>query len=719
MVHYTISAPVVLFLRPGGMQNGCFDRIKIGGGSVNNQKVKGKLRIYLLWPLLLTILWIITDIILLAVNKNAAWVVLCTTVLYFAASLVMYLLRKKYILKEYVDFAMDYGQLQRKILKELHTPYGILSADGTLLWCNDEFCAISRRGKSGYSIRELFPDVKAFALPKHDTKDRVYHVSLYNRSYEATLRIMEMPEFDDEMKQLGFVDRKGETEKLIGVYLRDETDLLNLQQENFDRRLIVGLLYLDNYEEVLETVDEVKRSLLMALVDRKVNMYMQNVDAVIKKLEKDKYFFIFQNKYFSKLDEEKFSILEEVRSVNIGEGDVSLTISIGLGVNADSYLKGYEYARAAIDLALGRGGDQVVVKDGENISYYGGKSESVEKNTRVKSRMKAQALRELIEGTDQIFIMGHSNGDVDSFGSAIGVYRVARHLGKKAYIVLNEIGSQLRPMTSRFFNNPDYEDDLFISNLKAQEMAAPGDLLIVVDVNRPGLTECPVLFDRIDQVIVLDHHRRASDSVDNTALSYVEPYASSACELVAEILQYIGDGLKLRPLEAEAMYAGIMIDTNNFLTKTGVRTFEAAAFLRRSGADVTRIRKAFRSDMTEYMQKAKSISGTEIYREHFAFAECLAEGVESPTILGAQIANELMEIMGMKAAFVFTEYKGRIFISARSIDEVNVQVAMERLGNGGGHMSVAGAQLTDVTVSEAMDKVKAVLNEMIKGGEIK
>lgn len=685
---------------------------------MEKQKAKGKLKIYLLWPVLLTVLWLAVGCILFAVNKNAAWLVLGVTVLYFASVISMYLLRRKYILKDYVEFSMDYGQLQRKMLQELRLPYGMVDADGMLLWCNDEFSAISRREKAGYEIRELLPEVKAFSLPKHDMEDRIYHAVINGRNYQVALRMMETPEFDEEIEKLGFLDSRGNTEKMIAVYLYDETDIVLLKQENYDRRMIMGLLYLDNYDEVLESVEEVKRSLLMALVDRKINRYMQEIDAVIKKLEKDKYFFVFQNKYFSELDEKKFSILEEVRSVSMGNGDTSITISMGLGVNADSYQKGYEYARAAIDLALGRGGDQVVVKDGENITYYGGKSESVEKNTRVKVRMKAQALREFIENKNEIFIMGHANGDVDSFGSAIGIYRVAKHLGKKAYIVLNEIGSQLRPMTSRFFNNPDYEDDLFISNLKAQELATPGALLVVVDVNRPGLTECPVLFDRIEQVIVLDHHRKATDSIDNAALSYVEPYASSACELVAEVLQYIGDGLKLRPLEAEAMYAGIMIDTNNFMTKTGVRTFEAAAFLRRSGADVTRIRKAFRSEMTEYMQKAKAISNTEIFMGSFAFAECNPTGVESPTILGAQIANELMEIMGIKASFVFTNYKGKVFISARSIDELNVQVVMERLGNGGGHMSVAGAQLTDVTVPEAMDRVKEVLIAMKKGGEI-
>lgn len=403
--------------------------------------------------------------------------------------------------------------------------------------------------------------------------------------------------------------------------------------------------------------------------------------------------------------------------MNLGTAESVITVSIGLGVNAPSYAVSYEYARAAIDLALGRGGDQAVIKDGDNITYYGGKSESVEKSTRVKARVKAHALRELMEAKDVIYIMGHSNIDVDAFGACIGVYRIAKHLGKKAHIVINEVGSSVRPMITQFFNSTDYEEDMFISNLKALELAQPEDLLVIVDVNRPSITECPEIVDHIHDIIVLDHHRLTTDSIDNAQLSYVEPYASSACELVAEILQYIGDGLKIRPLEAEAMYAGIMIDTNNFLTKTGVRTFEAAAFLRRNGADITKIRKAFRMDMNEYLEKAKAIAGTEIYLDSFALAICEAENVESPTVLGAQVANDLMEINGIRASFVFTPYKDKIYVSARSVDEVNVQVVMEKLG-GGGHMTVAGAQFTDIDAEEAVRRVKTVLYSMQRGGEL-
>lgn len=683
-----------------------------------SRKVKGKLKMYLLWPVFLSALWVVTACILLAINKSAAMLVFVAGVLYFVVTFAMYVLRKKHILRDYVDFAMDYAQVQHKMVKELRIPYAVMDAEGVLLWCNDEFCDLSGKDRVGYSIRELLTDVKAFSLPKHDGEERNYLTRVGDRMCRVVLRLMYTPEFQEELQALELADSKGRKQKLIAAYLYDETEIMRLKQENFDRRQIVGLLYIDNYEEVLDSVEEVKRSLLTALVDRKITKYMQGIDAIIRKIEKDKYFFVFENRYLAKLNESKFSILDEVRAVSLGTtSETSITISIGLGINAGTYTQGYEYARAAMDLALGRGGDQVVIKDGDNITYFGGKSESVEKNTRVKARVKAHALREFIEGKEDIFIMGHSNGDVDCFGAAVGIYRIAKHLGKRAYIVLNEIGSSLRPMVSKFLNNPDYEESMVISTLRAQELATADSLLVVVDVNRPAITECPELFDLIPQVIVLDHHRRSADSIENAALSYIEPYASSACELAAEVLQYIGDGLKLRPLEAEAMYAGIMIDTNNFLTKTGVRTFEAAAYLRRNGADVTRIRKAFRSDMNEYLEKAKAISETEFYMNQYAFAACDAQGVESPTILGAQVANELLEINGIKASFVFTDNKGKVFISARSIDELNVQVVMEKLG-GGGHMSVAGAQLAGVSIDEAMQRVKEVLTKMKGTGEI-
>jgi Predicted signaling protein consisting of a modified GGDEF domain and a DHH domain len=412
----------------------------------------------------------------------------------------------------------------------------------------------------------------------------------------------------------------------------------------------------------------------------------------------------------------KFSILEEVRGVSIGN-EMAVTISIGLGVNADTYISSYEFARAAIDLALGRGGDQVVIKDKDKISYYGGKSISVEKSTRVKARVKAHAFREFIEAKDKIVIMGHKIGDIDSLGAAIGVYRIAKNFNKKAYIVVNEVTSSLRPMMNKFMNNSDYEEDMFIKNEKAKEIVDANTLLVIVDVSRASYLECKDLLEYTKTVVVFDHHRQTKEAIDTAVLSYVEPYASSTSEMIAEIMQYIGGNLKLKPIEADALYAGIMIDTNNFLTKAGVRTFEAAAYLRRSGADVTRIRKCFRSEMSDFKIKADAISTTEIYQKHYAIAVCASSDVDSPMIIGAQVANELLDISDIKASFVFTEYNDKIFISARSIDEVNVQVIMEKLG-GGGHLSSAGTQLDNTSIEEAINKIKTTLDEMIREGEL-
>lgn len=454
---------------------------------------------------------------------------------------------------------------------------------------------------------------------------------------------------------------------------------------------------------------------MTALIDRKINKYMQSIDAISKKLEKDKFLFVFKQHYLPEICSARFSILEDIRGINIGNGQTA-TVSIGIGVGNGRFDERYEFARAAIDLALGRGGDQAVVKTGEQEQFYGGKSVQVERNTRVKARVKAHALKELIEGKEKVLVMGHSIGDVDSFGACVGIYRIAKTLNRKVNIVLSETTSSVKPIRDRF-NTNDYENDMIIDNEQALEIVDDSTVLVIVDVNRGSYTECPELIDKAQSVVVIDHHRQAGDSIDNAMLFYIEPYASSACEMVAEISQYIGNGLKLKPAEAEAMYAGIMIDTNYFTNKTGVRTFEAMAYLRKSGADAVRIRKAFRENIDEYKIRAAAIQDTELYRDGYAIAESKTEGIESPTVFASKIANSLLDINNVKASFVLTKYRGKIYISARSIDEVNVQVMMERLG-GGGHINMAGAQLVDMSVEEAKKKVKEQIDKMIEEGDI-
>ena len=365
-------------------------------------------------------------------------------------------------------------------------------------------------------------------------------------------------------------------EYLTAVYLFDETEKNQYMRENQEQKMVAGLVYIDNYDEALDSIEDVKRSLLVALIDRKVNKYFTELDALVRKIEKDKYFVVLKYQYLAKLREDRFSLIEDVKTVKVGN-EMAVTLSIGIGANGESYTQNYEYARMSIDLALGRGGDQVVVRDGEDITYYGGKTQQVERNTRVKARVKAHALREIIESREHVIIMGHSISDVDSLGAAIGIYCAAKVLGKKAQIVLNEITSSLRPLVECFTEEKGYPADLFIKNEEALMLTNENTLVVVVDVNRPSYTECPELLKCTQTVCVFDHHRQTNEVIENPVLSYVEPYASSACEMIAEVLQYFSENIRLAPCEADCIYAGILIDTNNFMTKTGVRTFEAAA----------------------------------------------------------------------------------------------------------------------------------------------
>ena len=503
--------------------------------------------------------------------------------------------------------------------------------------------------------------------------------------------------------------------RIFAVYLYDETVLIELKEDSDKRRLVAGLLYLDNYEEAMESVDEVRRSLLTAMIDRKIVRYFDGMQAIIKKLEKDKYLFVLEREHLHTLESSQFDILEQVKTVNIGN-EMRVTLSIGIGDGGEHYSECYEFARQAIEMALGRGGDQAVVKNHGKLLYFGGNSNSKEKTTRVKARVKAHAFRELIENKDRLFIMGHKMMDIDSLGSAVGIWRIAQTMGKRAHILASTVTASIKPLMERFTGG-EYPDDMFIGEEKALEMLDETSVVVVVDTNRPSIVEAPRLLEAAKTVVVLDHHRQSQDSIRNAQLSYVETYASSACEMVAEIVQYISDDVKLRAAEADAMYAGIVIDTHNFMNQTGVRTFEAAAFLRRNGADVTRVRKLFREKLDDYRAKAEAIHNAEVYRGHYAISCCNSEGLESPTVIGAQAANDLLDIVGIKASIVITEYDGTIYISARSIDEVNVQVMMEKLG-GGGHRTIAGAQLTKVSVEEAKEKVKQVLDEMLEKGEI-
>ena len=681
----------------------------------NSVKLKGRLKSYLQSSLYLGFLLIAVELLIYMIDYRAGLVLSGFIIFYIAIILSMMFYNKPIIMNELVSFATQYGQIQRRLLRDLELPHALLDDGGKIIWTNIAFEKMVHQDK-GYrkSVTSLFPSITKDKLPGVNEEDEVeFDVEYDSGNYIAKLKKISLKEMAENSD---IIDAKGYEGYLIALYLFDETALKIALKEVDNQSLAVMLIYLDNYDEALESVEEVRRSLLIALIDRKVNKYIAALDGICRKLEKDKYFVIMRKEAAIQLQENRFDLLEEVKTVNIGN-EMAVTISIGMGLDGLSYTQNYEFARNAVDIALGRGGDQAVVKVPENVAYYGGTSQQVEKSTRVKARVKAHALKEIIAVKDEIFVMGHRMGDADSFGAAVGIYRVAEALNKKAHIVLNDVGAALQPMVDTFLNNSGYEEDMIINNARALEMVGSNAVLVVVDVNKPSITECPELLKRCKSVVVLDHHRQGSEVIENATLSYIEAYASSACEMVSEILQYIGDNLKLRPEEADCMYSGIMIDTNNFMTKTGVRTFEAAAFLRRNGADVTRVRKLFRDDAAEYKAKADAVSQAEIYRKSYAISVCTAEDVASPTVVGAQAANELLNIKGVKASFILTPYNGIIYISARSIDEVNVQVIMERMG-GGGHMNVAGAQMENGTIEEGIVTIKRTLDAMIAEGEL-
>ena len=683
----------------------------------NKRRVRGTFRLYLQWPLFLSALLIVLTAIVGAVSLKAGIIVSIFTLVYIGIALWLYFSRKRGMLEGLISFASAYGKNSQAFMDEMLIPYGIADKSGYFLWANRELRAILDEDKNGArSITDLFPEVTREMLA---TKGEIVsvHSSLGDRKFRVDLKEVELDLFArDGIRREAESGLEEDAASMTAVYLVDETQMLRYRQQVSDQKLVAGLIYLDNYDEALESVEEVRRSLLTALIDRKITKYIGSLEGIVKKLEKDKYFFVIKQQYMTRMQEEHFPILEDVKTVNIGN-EMAVTLSIGIGMNGETYGQNYEYARASIDMALGRGGDQAVVKDGDKIQYYGGKAQQMEKTTRVKARVKAHALRELMENKDRLLIMGHRMADIDSFGAAVGIYRIAVSMNKKAHIVLNEVTSSVRPMMERFIESGEYPEDMFLKGPEAAGLADPGTMLVVVDVNRPSITDEPSLLNLVRTIVVLDHHRTSSEIIDNAVLSYVEPYASSACEMVAEVVQYIADGIRVRPPEADAMYAGIVIDTQNFTNQTGVRTFEAAAFLRRSGADITRVRKLFREDMKDYQAKAEAVRAAEVYMDAFAISECPAGGLDSPTIVGAQAANELLEIRGIKASIVLTAYNGIIYFSARSIDEVNVQVMMEKLG-GGGHRTIAGAQMKDVTVEEAKARLKEVIQEMMAEGQV-
>ena len=675
-------------------------------------KYGGSLLRHWFWCVLMLVFLIGLTAVVLYVDRKAGAIVGIFSVVLYGILFAMDIFYKPRVLQELIEFSQGYAQVQKEMMDEFAVPYGLAEPNGRMLWMNHAMVELT--GKEPYyhkNIWDLFPRLQDLLQETEETAEK--EILYQDRTYRVVLRRVEMNELLDNS---AITQRTAENSSIISLHFFDTTELMRYRRENFEQKQVVGNIYIDNYEEVMESVEDIRRSMLGALLERRIHKYVSSMGGLCRRMERDKYFMVITRKGLEAMKEDKFSLLEDIKTVSMGNS-MQATVSIGLGLENGSYIQDSDAARSSIEMALARGGDQVVMKQADKMQFFGGKTQHAERNTRVRARVKAQALKEVIGSCDHVLVMGHRITDIDSLGAAVGIARISAHLGKKAHIVLGEINSSIRQWVIELKESGEYDPDYFINHAQAIEMTGQHSAVIVVDTNRPSMVECSEILSQTRIIVVLDHHRQTTEQIEHASLSYIEPSASSACEMVSEILQYTDDEIPLKPREADCLYAGIVVDTNNFVAKTGSRTFEAAAFLRKYGADVTRVRKSFRNDMDTYKARAEAVRGAEAYMGVYAISVCPSQGLENPTVVGAQAANELLNIIGVRASFVLTDFDGKIYISARAIDEVNVQLIMERLG-GGGHMNIAGAQLPGVSVDEARERLKEVLKKMTEEGEL-
>ena len=607
---------------------------------------------------------------------------------------------KKNEWKKFIEnFSEQLGNATKSILLTLPFPFVIISDVGNILWYNQKFILVT--GKRDV-LNKSFDEIISGVNIKHvlEGKKNIFSgISFQNKFYDIYANVVETSH-----------DNEG---KIILLYLYDVTDVHDLRKRIQDNRDSVVLIEVDNFDEVMKSTDEDKKPLLIAEIERTINSYAQSLNAMLKKYSTNKYVMIVQDKYIISEMGKKFDILDVIKEISEGN-KLAVTLSMGIGRGGDTPIQNESLAMSAKELALGRGGDQAVVKSIDKLDFYGGKTKEVEKRTKVRSRVIAHALVDLLSGSDRVFIMGHMNPDIDCLGSALGLRSIINKMGKECYIILNGINNSIKLMMEEINNDKEYKD-AFIDSRRCVELIGDDSLLILVDVHSRSYVQDIEIVDIIKKIVIVDHHRKATDFVDGALLSYIEPYASSTSELVTEMIQYMTDKPKLKVIEAEALLAGICVDTKNFYFKTGVRTFEAASFLRKLGADTLDVKRLFSNDLQTYLKKAEIIKSAEV-NNNIAIAVCPPEIQDS--VLAAQAADELLNITGIQASFVLATIGEEIIISARSLGNINVQIILERLG-GGGHMTMAGARLKDVSIQKALNMLKENIDKCIMKGEQK
>ncbi len=620
--------------------------------------------------------------------------------LLFFGLIVLYniisLKKKKSEWEEFIkDFSSNLDAATRNTLVNLPFPLIIVGEEGNISWYNNRFSSImSREQILGKNINHIIKDFN----PKEHEENHVYEsVNLNDKYYDIYANYIDIS--SDAYKK----------NNIMLLYFYDVTS----NKANIDSKENVMLIEVDNLDDVIKSTEEDKRPLLVAEIERNINSYAQSINAMIKKYSSNKYILSVQGNYIEDEMNKKFEILDTTREINIGN-KLAVTLSIGVGRGGKSPLENYNYANKAKELALGRGGDQVVVKNGDKLSFYGGNTKELEKRTKVRARVIAHALKDLINESTKVYIMGHKNPDMDCIGAAIGLSSAIRKFHNECYIVLQEGNSSIRYILDKLKKNAIY-DDLFVKPEECRNNLDDNSLLILLDVHSMGYVQDKEIVSMTNKLVIIDHHRRTPDFIEGALITYIEAYASSTSELITEMIQYMLDKPKLNQIEAEALLAGICVDTKNFYFKTGVRTFEAASFLRRLGADTIDVKKMFGNDLSTYIKKSETIKSA-IVENNIAIATCPPDIQE--TVLAAQAADELLNITGIQASFVLVKIEEDVHISGRSLGDVNVQIILESLG-GGGHMTMAGAKLLNVSLEEALETLKAAINNYLREGEKK
>ncbi len=578
-------------------------------------------------------------------------------------------------------------------------PLIILETDGSVIWKSSKFNSefINTDIKTYFS--ELSADIKDEIDKKIEqgNKDIIRQIEIDGRTYKVVGRYVNVKN----------KEKKSKKEYMAILYFIDETENIKLQKEYQDSKSSVAIIMVDNYEETMQRLESEEKPQVIAQIDKYIYEWTNETNGVLIKTEKDRYIYFFEQRYLEAVKEDKFSILDKIKEINVKE-NVQFTLSIAVSNDGKTDKEKYKSAGDAMDVVLGRGGDQAVIRENETYKFFGGRAQEVEKRTKVKARIVARALENLIKESKKVIIMGHSNPDMDCVGASMGVYRLAKTLEKNAYIVKEDITTTLRAFRDSIEKEDEYED-VFISKEVALENVDEDTLLIVVDTHKKNYVESPELINKVGKIVVIDHHRRSADFIENATLTFQEVYASSACELVTELLQYVEEKIELKTIEAESLYAGIMMDTKNFTFKTGVRTFEAAAYLRRCGVDIIKVKKWFQSDLASFNRIADIVKNAEIINDSIGIA-VYEEKAKDANLVCAKAADELLTISDITASFVIGNLDDKVCISGRSIGDINVQVILEQLG-GGGHILLAGAQVEGKTIEETKEELKKAINE--------